>query len=929
MRFLVGFITFLWAFYAQASFEQYPEEFSSFFEMTEKKVNIRGIDGSVFDIVLGVNYHKVQLINDDKSINNLRAFFTKNNIKENVIEEILHEFVQGIENTKNCKEFFIKDCVLLPEKYEFIYDYDGSALYFFVNPNILLTKNEKSSSEYNSEKDNNASFINHFSASIDKYDGGVKGAIRDETLIGMPYGYVQSDFQYLYSNENDNFDLYKFGYHLDMPGYHFRAGTYLINESFNATDILFFNGGMLSNKEESIAFGSSKNLLEGARNQNRTIHFFAPISGRLIVKRENQILINRNTEGGQQKLSYQDLPFGKYKISLEVRAGDKLLYESQHEIVNRRQDTLAKGESDFYVSAGRLTNTHYSASEQDSSYFMKGLISYRLVDPVLLAFGVTLSNSGDMGQGAVNVNLPFNMDFSASVNLFTTGETYVENTLSYNQFSFVYEKFNKPTTVLNLATNYFGSYGYERAYLNVNHSFTTNTYGSMNLMYQKHLNDYSINEQRNSYQELNLLGSLSIATFANSRVDLNLGYSYNFDEAKQSDRSDVTFSIGFTLPLSFSGSVQASSLASVNKRKDVLFRNGLSHNDLFKTDYMRSSATIGSTYLRRTTGNSLLADASWSTYINRPEFSGGVYGSYDTKGYKGVSANIASSQVWSDNKMKFTSIKANSYGIVNVKSLNGNVESDNTETTGKVSKGFLTIKENKKTKNNLFIYDENTLFPLNVYKAYELDLNTSMSDFKNTGQRVKYDFTHPGSVLSIDAKVDKTSMIIAGFKDVFEQPITALKCIGSGCIRISLITDSVYNLVIKEGAPFLLKTENMNCIVPDVNLKKKNYGMNYCIPNVDVGSFFNIKTKNKKQNVTMQFIGQYSNDVIAQSFIRELEKELLQIYSKQIGEYLYVYVNHKAIQKLTSKQEMLLNNLIEIAKHKETSDAKLFSLIME
>ncbi len=218
---------------------------------------------------------------------------------------------------------------------------------------------------------------------------------------------------------------------------------------------------------------------------------------------------------------------------------------------------------------------------------------------------------------------------------------------------------------------------------------------------------------------------------------------------------------------------------------------------------------------------------------------------------------------------------------------------------------------------------------MNVYKAYELDLNTSMSDFKNTGQRVKYDFTHPGSVLSIDAKVDKTSMIIAGFKDVFEQPITALKCIGSGCIRISLITDSVYNLVIKEGAPFLLKTENMNCIVPDVNLKKKNYGMNYCIPNVDVGSFFNIKTKNKKQNVTMQFIGQYSNDVIAQSFIRELEKELLQIYSKQIGEYLYVYVNHKAIQKLTSKQEMLLNNLIEIAKHKETSDAKLFSLIME
>ena len=89
MRFLVGFITFLWAFYAQASFEQYPEEFSSFFEMTEKKVNIRGIDGSVFDIVLGVNYHKVQLINDDKSINNLRAFFTKNNIKENVIDEIL------------------------------------------------------------------------------------------------------------------------------------------------------------------------------------------------------------------------------------------------------------------------------------------------------------------------------------------------------------------------------------------------------------------------------------------------------------------------------------------------------------------------------------------------------------------------------------------------------------------------------------------------------------------------------------------------------------------------------------------------------------------------------------------------------------------------------------------------------------------------
>jgi len=888
---------------------KYPEGFGAFFQFTDETLSFRYINENYSMLPFRVNFNTIKLTDLEQDRQKVRNALINAQIKQSEVDVLMSDLSTGINTSFSCKKVDILDCLVMPEKYQFVFDYEKKLLLLFVHPSLMTQESQRRQSvAYQGAEDVNPSVINHLSVYTSKgsNQSEVDVTIDDELIVGLPYGYIHSDVQY-YANEND-LDIYKFAYHLDYQNYQLRVGQFRSYDPLNATDFLRRHSSVNSVRERAVEVGSSTSLLIGKKNQNKTLLYFAPTSGRIIVRRtsDSRILLNRNTKQGQQSISYSELPNGVYDVSVEILTGGNVIAMESFTVFNQNNDTLSKGDIDFALGAGVLEGSaiyHSEFDEEEVFPFIRGLAASKIADNTTLGLGVTGSEQSSIGLIGTTMYLPYDTQLELAYNYATTGEKYLNSTLFLAGMSISYQKL-KGDNKANLASTLFGYGDYERVYFGTSFPIFGRAYGRLSSAYTKSQNAATSSD----FENLSVSTGISTKINNHMRLDLNLGYNDNLNLSQGSFTDKLSGSISINIDLDAEKGISYNSLISGNKQGVSNFRNTINANQLVNTKHLNVSGQVSNTYSRSSKDYQSVSDASVSAQYDNEVISGNAYASYDSNQNYGLSATFNSTQVIANKKMYFTSRKAQSYGLIDIETNSSAVKKNDD------LKAHLTIRgTNYGGVKKDYIHSTKKLIPLASYNKYQMDLNTDIADLYNTGDKYVVGYAYPGSVVKVNANVGKAKRIVAAFIDVFNQPVSSLRCQGEGCIEMNRVVDGVYNLTVISELPYTLQSSTeLVCKLNILNSDKVNYGSNYCFPNLKIGQKKELKDKKGDKKI-VQYLGDYHPDSNVSKVVGELYDAHVQVYLTE-GQFLSsVYITYRDEALLTAQQNRAIDSLLQYA----------------
>lgn len=883
-----------------------PEGFEDFFAYQKQTLKLKQLNGDYRDVVLQVAYDSVKLTSDSNENAKLSRILLDNNVKPQYVEKILVELKNGVKVRNNeCKEKELSNCVLVPtgEDYALVLDYDNKRLLLFVSPNLVNQIQSKVDGKYQQTKKDNPATINHFSIDFDKYDDSdFNYSINDELMVGLNYGYIQSEVQY--QSYSDEFDVYKLAYHLDFDRYSLRVGQFIGHESMNSTDFLREGSTLNGVTERTIDFGSSDNLLLGKKNENKQLYFFSPSVGRLIVKDADngRILLNRNTAPGQQFVSYSELPHGIYDVILEIRNNDNLLLQEAHTIYNKRSDNLALNDYDFLLSVGQLEGKNIVDKEQeDDLMFARGLTSLKVHNSTLLGLGVTGSDLGAIATAGLAFDLPWDLSLQSTYNYANSGETYFNTTLNLGFLTTSFQEY-KGGSNSNLASTLYGYGHFKRAY--IGSSFKLFNLGQARLSGAYNFNQSDVTSI--DYENYNFSFGLGRQINNYVRMDVNLGYTTNsLEEDFELDKLDGTLSV--TINLNPQDSISYRSTVHGYNRQVSSIRNTLSASSIIDGENYSDYGEVSHVY-NNVSESSTRVDASYSGNYRNDYLRANGLVTADTEGKRGASLGFDSSQIFANGKGYVTANKSSSYGIVDLQRNGGRLRSDD----GNKLKAYLTVKDNDGQLKKVSVYNYQTVIPMNDYRQYAIELNTDVGDLQNSGRDYTSGYSYPSGVIQLTTSVGITKKVISGFKDIFDTPIANLTCDGAGCLDIYELYDGVFDITVFDELPFTLKADGLVCEL-EIYQDKTNYGTNYCFPELRLGESILI-SGHPENDKLVKYLGEYYKDSNIFDFISNIENKDMQVYMLDKRERVAIYVSYEDELLLSNKQLEEMDMLLKFAR---------------
>lgn len=883
-----------------------PEGFEDFFAYQKQTLKLKQLNGDYRDVVLLVAYDRVKLTSDSKENAKLSRMLLDNNVKPQYVEKFLVELKSGVKVRNNeCKEKELSNCVFVPtgEDYALVLDYDNKRLLLFVSPDLVNQVESKVDGKYQQTKKDNPATINHFSIDFDKYDNSdFNYSINDELMVGLNYGYIQSEVQY--QSYSDEFDVYKLAYHLDFDRYSLRVGQFIGHESMNSTDFLREGSTLNGVTERTIDFGSSDNLLLGKKNENQQLYFFSPSAGRLIVKDADngRILLNRNTAPGQQFVSYSELPYGIYDVILEIRNNDNLLLQESHTIYNKRSDNLALNDYDFLLSVGQLEGKNIVDKEQeDDLMFARGLTSLKVHNSTLLGLGVTGSDLGAIATAGLAFDLPWDLSLQSTYNYANSGETYFNTTLNLGLLTTSFQGY-KGGNNSNLASTLYGYGNFKRAY--IGSSFKLFNLGQARLSGAYNFNQSDVTSI--DYENYNFSFGLGRQINNYVRMDVNLGYTTNsLEEDFELDKLDGTLSV--TINLNPQDSISYRSTVHGYNRQVSSFRNTLSASSIIDGENYNDYGEVSHVY-NNVSESSTRVDASYSGNYRNDYLRANGLVTADTEGKRGASLGFDSSQIIANGKGYVTANKSSSYGIVDLQRNGGRQRSDDDNKL----KAYLTVKDNDGQLKKVSVYNYQTVIPMNDYRQYAIELNTDVGDLQNSGRNYTSGYSYPSGVIHLTTSVGITKKVISGFKDIFDTPIANLTCDGAGCLDIYELYDGVFDITVFDELPFTLKADGLVCEL-EIYQDKTNYGTNYCFPELRIGESILIPGY-PENNKLVKYLGEYYKGFNIFDFISNIESKDMQVYMLDKRERVAVYVSYEDELLLSNKQLEEMDMLLRFAR---------------
>ncbi|WP_345846615.1 TcfC E-set like domain-containing protein [Shewanella algae] len=869
-----------------------PVGFESFFEWDNRYVKLRSLDGSNWGTVkLAVQYNKIRFVDDVNNIEieKFEDFLSQNKVKKSVIDSVLLEMKSGMESNARCAGK-IKNCSYIPEVISFYYDYDDNLLYMYANISILEPEMVEKKYESSYNKDN--ALINHIDVYASSYQGRNDSlTVSDKAVLGLGYGFTKVDYE-LTSREGMRNDgrLYEFSYNLDYKGIGISLGRFNRATPTNSTDFIQPKNNI---NEYSVNFFSSGKMLSNKDDSKQRLNFFTPADGEINIYQGDRVFYRKSIKAGQGYISYDNLPYGRNEIRVEIVNFGKVVSSESVAIVNFKSDNLANGETDFFISAGSLEQKFNSQNEflWESLSFGKSLFSYRANDFFTLALGGMYTHEASYGSFGVKAFLPYNIHTDILSELYSDGGFFFSSGISMPQFNIRYESFQVGDSRLSSYMHDFNNY----------YQITANGYLHLPWGDTGYL---TVSKGRRSVRSI---GDLPYLTNKVNYWNAALGYRTNIGEHSQlevnldyqGDTDDVSIALQFTVPIGEKAQVRSS----------ASWRNGL--------DQIRNSLTVQDSSLDNGSYNMTVAhnyydgkgpdgmlDAYFGYNYSNDYMQTGINSYLDSTGNRGVNINFSSTQIINDRELRLSKNSAESYIMLDIDS------SDDMD-----SYGLISISDKKRLHSKFFVDRKKQVIPLPSYRKYDVDFNAeAVSLFTASNERVT-DFTLPGKAISIQRKVAKTVSFLAQFVDILEQPVKGIQCVGLACNSTQELSSGVYQISVLNGDLFQLKQQGLVCYISEAKLTsgKYNFGKNYCIPDVSIGESTVVKSDfgDSKEFI---FLGVYNNHYLLNKHMEKVIEFGGNVVSANIESSTLLFVEKNEDFTRNSKSLELINNMSALQK---------------
>lgn len=877
----------------------FPPGFEDLYQLESKQIKFKDLEGKLHLLDVQARYDFVEIKNK-KQLDILSKILKENNVSEEFVNKITAAISDGQKNTASC-EGLISDCVLVPDEFEFLFDFYTSTLYLFVNGKVFSDQAEQEAVGYASSVKDGWGGINHFDAYVGKGNStDFSYSLYDEVIVGLPVGNIKTDFQYL-STDSD-FELNEFAYNYEFTDKRLTAGLFRDSAAFNSTDMLQTNS---LNKEISVNFGNSRNLELKDKKSSQRIFYFAPSAGLLTVFRGERIVLQKNVSSGQGYFTNDELPRGRYDVVVQIETNGQVTSREIQSIYNSGNDTLMVGNVDYLLSAGQYQKTFERFggqenifSEYDGQFFSKSAVVYRPLDWFTVGTSLNFNESDvNVGLGA-RLYLPYDSLLNSNIQFFDSGSVYSDVYFQVDRFTGSYSQLETKDDI-DLANYLYGANDYKRGSISAGFELFNRVNGYISYIHTK---QYA-SELTEQFEQSVISASVSFNTVANSNVDISVDYDLNADQSFGQD--ELSLQASWTIPLSQNISAQ-SQLFTADGRVNQ-FTNKLRTGDLFSgNSQLYASSELGHNYYGRNQYSSSV-DLNANVNYQGQQFDANSYAYADDHGNYSFNSGFSSSQVANSSGVNFSSSKSDAYIVVNT---------DNRiiENSERDEKGMLVLESNGRVVNKKIIYNNHEVIPVRRYSDYSAFIDVESLDLFNSGESQNAFFSHPGTVIDLNSRITRIISFVSGFKNLFDERLTNVSCYGTGCVRQDNITAGIYKFSVMEGLNFSLQANELVCLVPSVDdTEMFNFGNNYCLP--DISPTEQYITYNGDNKITLTFVGGFDLDKNRQQIeqhIAELGIAESQLITKVIDSYLFVYFKSDNVL-LTSTQQAVLNKLNLIA----------------
>ncbi|WP_341496195.1 TcfC E-set like domain-containing protein [Photobacterium damselae subsp. damselae] len=759
-----------------------PEGFENFYNLKKENIIVESPLGKKIAIDVEMSYEKIKI--NDSDIVKINKILSDDGIKNKIITQISGAFSNS-DNYLHCSNVY--ECQIPSDKspFYYLYDYDKKIVKIFVNREFFLkSASEKKYAQVDSHDFSLISNVNgtFYGASDTDYSG----SLDVDNIASIKYGYLIGDF-----NFSSDSSISELSYNIDFKNNSFSAGYYEYgaDHNYNALDSLVPTA---SNDEISALVSSSDKLLVGSKRDYKRFYFNMPKKGYVEIYKNNKKIMVKEFSPGQQYLGYDELPLGRYNITLKIIVDGKIESTIEDMIYNLNE-SFTEDEFQYSVKAGRILN---DGGYDDSNYVqMSGL--YGLSDNIA-AFA-----SINIGKENIYPLLGLFLEFEyviidAKTSLWDSGN-YTDIYSSLGDFSINYQKlsYDDINDVDDLSYGFFGDNNYE----NIN--ITYNRY--LSLSYIPDGNIYA-SYMKNLQESEHIQTKYSTSTLGYRFTKNRNSYSLNFTQNDFKDYNDYVFEFNVDVDL---GDKFSASSSFYNNNSDLSLRNRLNYDVINNGDDSLSLSLWNELFEndKSTAGVELFAN-------HRDQYQNVMANLSSSSNGKNLFVNYDTNVIFTPNDVYQTNDESDSYMVINI-------DDNNTDY------GNYQLIENYKYYIQGSVNETHGIISTKANNQYDISFDSESSQYENTGDKIGSYYSHPGSVKEISPNFNKVKSFLVAFEDINGEAVKEIECKGDGCSSFSDVGDGVFALNVKSGIPFSIYHDDSICMMDSKNVTK-----GICLPKI-------------------------------------------------------------------------------------------------
>ncbi len=868
---------------------EYPLEFADFFEQRSEQVDvvIEGLSRSE-SLLADVSYDAFQLPAASHEV--LSAFLVEQGLTREAALSIISQLERGIEANPGCARA-LSSCIPedVPGVAEFVFDYDAKLLRIFISSEMF--ERPSGEREYYDPITAKGALINWSNLYAYANDDTHNLNLTNETLLGLPMGYLSVNTQYKHSNSEHDFDVNRAIYSHEFNDLRVLAGYQNANSvRLNSTD--FLNNGT-DYSGVSVALGRSTNLLKGALGAQQRLYFFAPQSGQLEVYQGERLLLTKVVDSGEQSIGYDELPVGTYNVTLHLKQGSSLVFEEQRQVVNSSNFSLPVGDWDYRFELGRLDDEDVGYAGEalpsvESRDYIRTLFSYRPMERWLMGSGVV--SNGQDAQWLLGSRLAFTNKISAQyvAGVFDDSSLYQFGSLDVSPFSFSVRQFEhdnlyRPSELGRLL------YGAD----NIT-EYSVGTSGSV-LGGHAFGNYFRHDIEGRQYQHSSDNVSLTW-TRPLWNGDFSVNASYGKINTGQ-ERYSAGISWGRRFGDSYSGRV--GTRISDNDQVYGYADASYTHSG----DRWKGVAQVG---VKDYNTSRLVSEGSLSLSGDTDAVRYDSYGYVSSNGGRSISGSISGSQMVSSAGSAVTSGRGQAYVEFSPEWVGDQKAPSDAEVN------YSVMRNNKHWNEKFVPVGQSKLVNLPVYSEVGFALDTESKNIDSKMSKESF-FVMPGTYYRLNSDIVPLISQIFILNDMNGDVVKHARCLGDGCKGVEALSDDgVFRVNYRPNEPFKLISEKRLCVY-NPELIGGRAVQAYCLPGLDDMDGQLVRQDDApvvaqvSGSEPLVYIGKYeSSDEINHILTRLDEVGLVSKYI-EVGATRYVYVQYQSTYSIA--QRTLLESL--------------------